>query len=586
MKDARLAAAPWPALLAVSLAWAIGAIVAVDPGADGLTTYAAALPVVRVSDAVAGLALVLAGGLAYAQPRARRLGLLVLLVGLAWFGADWEGAEDAPGLLRSLGALVAPFSLVLVLHLALALPGGRIRSPTARTAVAAAYAITAAVSIGRALLRDPLLDLHCWRNCGDNALLVHADPGIASALGDIWLWSALAIAVCVIALAARRLLAATRPARQVAIPLLGPAVLVGATEAAYELALLRTPLEDPERAGFAAIFLARSLAYTALAAGLAWSIVRIPRTRARVARLAGELGDAPPPGRLREALASALGDPDVDVLYPRPDSRQLIDADGKPAVPAASARAVCRVIRRGRPLALVLHDPALVDERELARALGSAARLAVENEALRAEALAQLRELRDSRARIVEAGDAERRRLERNLHDGAQQRLLALSYDLRLARAGAAGDGEEKLVALLDAAGAETTTALDELRELAHGIYPAILTEAGLAPALETLADQAPLPVELVDMERARLPPTVETTAYVTVSEAIDDARRRGASFLIARVVREGGHMVITAEDDGAPRSARPVHLADRLGALGGSLDAGDGTLRAEIPCA
>ena len=186
--------------------------------------------------------------------------------------------------------------------------------------------------------------------------------------------------------------------------------------------------------------------------------MRIPRTRARVARLAGELGDAPPPGRLREALASALGDPDVDVLYPRPDSRQLIDADGRPAVPAASARAVCRVIRRGRPLALVLHDPALVDERELARALGSAARLAVENEALRAEALAQLRELRDSRARIVEAGDAERRRLERNLHDGAQQRLLALSYDLRLARAGAAGDGDEKLVALLDAAGAETTT--------------------------------------------------------------------------------------------------------------------------------
>ena len=100
MKDARLAAAPWPALLAVSLAWAIGAIVAVDPGADGLTTYAAALPVVRVSDAVAGLALVLAGGLAYAQPRGQRLGLLVLLGLLAWFGADWEGAEDAPGLLR------------------------------------------------------------------------------------------------------------------------------------------------------------------------------------------------------------------------------------------------------------------------------------------------------------------------------------------------------------------------------------------------------------------------------------------------------------------------------------------------------
>ena len=586
MKDTRLAAAPGPVLIAVTLVWAFGAIVAVDPAVDMSTTYAAAHPAVRVSDIVAGLALVLAGWLAYAQPRTRRLGLLVLLVGLAWFGTDWEGAEDAPALLRSLGALVAPFSLVLVLHLALALPGGRIRSSAGRTAVAAAYTITAVVSVGRALLREPLLDLHCWRNCGDNALLVHAAPGIASALGDIWLWSALAIALCLIAVAVRRLATATRPARHVAMLLLGPAVLVGATEAAYALALLRTPLEDPERFGFAVIFLARSLAYTTLAAGLAWSIVRVPRTRARVARLAGELGDAPPPGGLREALASALGDPDLDVLYHRPDSSQLIDAAGKPAVPPASGRAVGRVVRRGRPLALVLHDPALVDERELQRALGSAARLAVENEALRAEALAQLRELRDSRARIVEAGDAERRRLERNLHDGAQQRLLALSYDLRLARAGAAGDGEEQLVALLDAAGAETTTALDELRELAHGIYPAILTEAGLAPALETLADRAPLPVELGDVERARLPRAVETTAYVTVSEAIEDACRRGASLLTARVVREGSHLVITAVDDGAPRDARPVHLADRVGALGGSLDAHDRTVRAEIPCA
>jgi signal transduction histidine kinase len=586
MKDARLAAAAWPAMLVVSVAWALGAIVTVDPGADALTTHAAALPAARVADIVAGLSLLLAGGLACTQPRARRLGLLVVLAGLAWFGADWEGADDAPTLLRSLGALVAPFSLALVLHLALALPGGRIRSPVARTVVAGAYAITAAVSVGRALLRDPLLDLHCWRNCGDNALLVHADPGIASALGEMWLWSALAIALGLVALGARRLLAATRPARRVVTPLLGPAVLVGATEAAYAVALLRTPLEDPERADFAAIFLARSIAYTALAAGLAWSIVRVPRTRAHMARLASELGEAPSPGRLREALAAALGDPDVDVLYPRPGSEQLIDADGRPTSPTAPGRAIARIIRRSRTLALVLHDPALVNERELERALGSAARLAVENEALRAEALAQLRELRDSRTRVVEAGDAERRRLERNLHDGAQQRLLALSYDLRLARAGAAGDGDHELVALLDAAGDESATALDELRELAHGIYPAILTEAGLPPALETLADQAPLPVELGEVEAARLPPAVETTAYVTVADAIEDARRRGASFLAARVVREGDDLLITAEDDGAPRSAPPVHLADRVGALGGSVNAGERTLRAEIPCA
>ena len=488
MADARSGAGPRAAMLALAaaaLAWAVGAIVAVDTGADPPTTYAAALPAARIAGAAAGLCLVLAGALACAQPRARRLGLLALLAAVAWFGAGWEGAEDAAPLLRSLGALVAPFSLALVLHLALALPGGRVRAPAARAALAAAYAITAAVSVGRALLRDPLLDLYCWRNCSDNSFLAHADPGIASALGDVWLWSALAIALGLIAFCARRLLGGTGPARRAAAPLLGPALLVAAAEAAYSVALLSDRLEDPGRAGFAAIFLARSFALAALALGLAWSVVRVWRTRARVARVARELGEAPAPGELRQALAAALGDHGIEVLYPRAGSGELIDADGRIAAEPAPGRAVARITRRRRPLALVLHDRALLDEQELEPALGSAARLAVENEALRAELLAQVRELRASRTRIVAAGDAERRRLERNLHDGAQQQLLALSYDLRLARAG----GDAALVGLLDAAGEETTAALEELRELAHGIFPAILGEAGLAPALATLAD-------------------------------------------------------------------------------------------------
>ena len=194
-------------------------------------------------------------------------------------------------------------------------------------------------------------------------------------------------------------------------------------------------------------------------------------------------------------------------------------------------------------------------------------------------------ELQASRARIVETGDAARRRLERNLHDGAQQRLLALSYDLRLARAGANGDDKTRLASPLDAAAEEIEAALEELRELAHGIYPAILTEAGLGPALETLADDAPLPVELGDSSARRPPPAVEPTAYVVVDEAIEDAAGRGATWLAVRVDHEGDRLVVTTDDDGAPRSSALVHLADRVGALGGSLVAGDTTLRAEIPC-
>jgi signal transduction histidine kinase len=588
MAHTRLALGPRLALLAaaaLSLAWAITAILAVDPATDPPTTYAAALPAAQVADIAAGLGLVLAGALALTQPQARRLGLLAMLAGLAWLGPDWEGWETGPPLLRSLGAVVAPFSLALVLHLALALPTGRLRSPFALALTIVAYGIAGAVSFGRALFRDPLLDLYCWRNCSDNTFLVHADPSIASSLNDIWLWSALAIALALLAVAAYRLVTATRPARRVLLPLLGPAMLVGGSEAAYTLALLRTPFEDPDRSDFAAIFIARSLGLAALALGLAWNVLRVPRTRARVARLASELGEAPPPGKLREALVAALGDPDIDVVYPRSDSEQLIDANGRRAALPTGGRAVARITRGDRTRALVVHDPALVDEPQLERALGSTARLAVENEALRAEALAQVEDLKASRARIVEAGDAARRRLERNLHDGAQQRLLALSYDLRLAQAGARADHDEVLVGVLDAAGGETASALEELRELAQGIHPAILSEAGLAPALQTLADEAPLPVELGHVAPHHQAPAVETTTYVTVSDAIEDANRRGATFLAVRIDRENGRLVITAKDDGAPRSSRLVQLADRVGALGGSLEVGRRTLRAEIPC-
>ena len=570
---------------AVALAWAVGAIVAVDPGASQPTTYAAELPLARVAEAVAGVGLILAGGLACTQSRARRLGVLSLLAGVAWFGADWEGAEDAPVLLRSMGALAAPLSLAFVFHLALALPAGRLTSSAARLAVAVTYVLAATATVGRALVLDPLLDLYCWRNCTDTAFLVHADQSLARTLGDLWLGAAIAIGLGVVAFAAHRALTATPPARRAAMPLLAPAALVGAAEAVYAFALLDTPMEDPARVGFATIFVARCAAYAALAVGLTWTVVRVPRTRARVASVAGELGAAPPPGRLREALAEALGDPQVDVRYRRAGSDELIDAEGHPAPPPPPGRAVARIIRRGRPLALVLHDPALVDEPELERALGSAARLAVENEVLRAEALAQVRELRASRARIVEASDAARRRLERNLHDGAQQRLLALSFDLRVAKAAATRDGDEQRVALLDAAGRETGVALEELRVLAHGIYPAILAEAGLAPALETLADEAPLPVELDGVEQTRLPPAVETTAYVAVAEAIEDAHRRGASFLAARVALDGVRLTVTADDDGRAGGPAPENLADRIGALGGSLTVDETGLRAEIPC-
>jgi signal transduction histidine kinase len=244
------------------------------------------------------------------------------------------------------------------------------------------------------------------------------------------------------------------------------------------------------------------------------------------------------------------------------------------------------IVREGEPLALVAFNPALLDGSDLEREIGSAARLAIENERLQAEVFAQLEDLRSSRARIVERADAERRRLERDLHDGAQQRLLALSYELRLARAAAQEDGDPELTKLLASAADEAQTALVELRELAHGIYPAILAEAGLAPALATLADEAPLPVELGELPADRYAPAVETAGYLAIADAVDDAARRYATFIFVEVARAADRLVVTAHDDGAARASALTHLADRIGALGGSLEIGPTTLRAEIPCA
>ena len=283
------------------------------------------------------------------------------------------------------------------------------------------------------------------------------------------------------------------------------------------------------------------------------------------------------------ALARAVGDPGLQIAYWLPDSQRYVNADGRPVAQpvAAPGRAITALVRDGRRIAVVSHTAALPD---LEREIGAAVRLALENERLQAEALAQLDQLRASRVRIVETGDTERRRLERDLHDGAQQHLLALSYDIRLASAQANGDPQT--ASLLTEATDQAQAALGELRELAHGIYPAILGEAGLAAALATLADAAPLPVEIRNAAQERYPAAVETAAYVLVAEALDDAAGRNASHAAVSVVQDGGRLGVTLEDDGSDRTSAMVQLADRVGALDGRLTVERTRLQAQLPCA
>ena len=570
--------------LAAGLIYGVGAL-AVALRVGERTTYAGHSDLAAALAVVAGLTLIAAALVtSFARP-AGRIGDLALLAGFVWFAPFWAGWVGGPPLVRSLGTLAAGFAFPVLLHLVLSYPTGALRSKATRALVVAVYVEATLSALGRALFRDPFFDPNCWDNCTDNVFLVHSLPRVARVIQDADLWFAVAAAVALATVCIRRLATASAPARRTLWPVLAGGIALAAATIAHSIALDRMPLEDPGDAVFLSIFAGGCAAVILLALGLMWTVLRARVQRRSVARIVAELGDAPPPGSLESALARAIGDADLRIAYWLPDSQRYVDGRGDPVeepVPAAG-RAVTPLMRDGRRVALVAHTAAVA---ELEREIGAAVRLALENERLQAEVLAQLQDLRVSRTRIVETGDAARRRLERNLHDGAQQQLLALSYDLRLARAAATGDGDAQLVALLDTSGDETTAALEELRELAYGIYPAILTEAGLAPALATLADEAPLPVELGEVEPARQPLAVETTAYVAVADAIEDARRRGASFLAARVVREGDSLVIAAEDDGAPRSTRLVHLADRVGALGGSLDVAGTTLRAEIPCA
>jgi signal transduction histidine kinase len=218
----------------------------------------------------------------------------------------------------------------------------------------------------------------------------------------------------------------------------------------------------------------------------------------------------------------------------------------------------------------------------LVQAIGPAAIVAIDNERLQAELLAQLAELRSSQVRIVQTGDAERRRLERNLHDAAQQRVLALSYGVGLALTAARKSARRDVPELLQRAMRTVQSTVDELRQLAHGIYPAVLTESGLRPALLSLADLSSVRVEIGTVESARLPAIVERTAYLAAADIIHQAGSAGVDELTIAAVRAGDDLVVEIRPaDVTPTSS----LSDRLGALGGKTLQTEEALRVEIPC-
>jgi signal transduction histidine kinase len=407
--------------------------------------------------------------------------------------------------------------------------------------------------------------------------------GIGVAIG----WAALAALLMAV-----RLARSSRPAFRTAAPVLVAAIAyLGFASADLWHGLNRGFLAND--AADLRLWRLQGASLMALSAGVAWGLLRARRTRTSVAQLVVELGQGEPTGGARETLAAALGDPSLHLAYRRRSADGYVDMEGHAVSTEPSAgRAATPLVRDGREIAVIVHDQDLLGDPGLIEDAIAAARLAVENESLQAEVRAQMNEIRASRARIVVAADAERRRLERDLHDGAQQSLVGLSLGLRLLRNAAERSSAGSTVPALEVADQELGRALSELRDVAHGIYPAVLSDEGLAAALETLSEQLPASVRLGRVPDGRFPAPIEAAAYFAAAELVRDVPE-GNGRASVEILQADGRLVVAVERLGDMDDAeeRLVEVADRVGALDGEVDVdaranGHVSMKARIPCA
>lgn len=531
----------------------------------------------------AGAVFVIAGLVAAGRRPDSVSGRLLVATGLAWLGA--QTLLVIPNALAATVALaLLPLSLAFLAHLSLAFPNG-LASRAERVLVAVPYALVVAAI--------PVLDFGDCTDCARNVFGIDTDRGF----GRIWyatlMLAATGTALCFLTVLVRRWRRGSVAARRVLLPVVPGACLFAVAYVSALLSELGLPTGVGTRGALVALVLL-ALAPVVFLGGL----LRARLARGHVGRLVVELGDVSPGGALREALARALGDPTVEVAYWLAERSGYVDGQGQAmSLPSGDGhRAVTFIERSGKPVGALIHDPALRDDPAHVDAVCAAAGLALENERLHAEVLARLEEVRASRARIVEAGDAARKRVERNLHDGAQQRLVSLSLAIGMARSklgtGAVSDAEK----LLGQASQEATHAIKELRELAQGLHPAILSEVGLVAAVQSVAERSRVPVEVHASTNGPLSDSVEATAYYVVSESLTNvAKYARASSVRVRIEHCGDRLRVEVADDGTGGAEmRPGSglegLADRVAVLEGHLEVhsspGAGTrIRADLPC-
>jgi len=528
------------------LCWPAGAAACI---AAEWRLYGWAAPGRWVPDLLTGWCLIGCGLAGWARRPASRAGALLVAAGFAWFVPGIAAA--GVGRLGGLGGLALYLYRGPLVQLVLTYPRDRVSGWVEGVTVAVGYA--------------------------------------AAVVTPVWgsLAGSVALAACMVVVAARAYMrAAGRERRMRRSALQATAVFAAGTAA---VALARSAVSG--QAMVAASLLAYEVMLCALAAGLLVGLWRWRWERAEVADLVVELGEARP-GTLRDELARALGDPSVRVGYWLPESAGFVDAAGRSlAVPGpGSGRSATVVERDGQPLAVLVHDPAVLGDPGLVEAVASAARLAAANARLQAEVRARLAEIAASRRRILVAGDEERGRLERRLSEGALRRLGELAHSLRLARQSAAGQDTAERVARTES---QLACTQEDLGRLARGLHPRQLAGQGLDAALAALAGDFPLRVNLT-VPVTQTSPAVEACVYFLCSEALANAAKHAsASAVHIAVTPQVDGITVEVADDGAggadPGGRGIRGLADRVETLGGTLTVasapGQGTrLTAVIP--
>ncbi|MGW4111160.1 ATP-binding protein [Actinosynnema sp. NPDC004786] len=522
-----------------------------------------------------------------------RMGLLMTILGtlLASTAPAAFALETGSGAVNGVVAVafvLTAFQLPLGAHVFLAYPSGVVHDRLGRGVAVAGWVFGGVTALAQALAGPIRPEGRCRDVCAPMPLVDH--PGLAAATAQLSGLGSAVLTLVGASVIVHRLVRASRRQRRV---LAFPGVAMVATAVLFAVVgLLAAASPDGVDQALAPAQFA-SLVAVPLAFFL--GLLRARLDEARVSDLVRHIRFVRA-DRLREALSTALDDPGLRIGFPTPGG--CVDAAGEAVdLPDDPARRTV-VGDADDPLAVIVHDAGLRTEPALLESAGAAVRLALENARLQEAMWRQLEEVRASRARLVTAGDDARRRLERDLHDGAQQRLLSVGLILNLVRQSLSPDGTRpETVALLDEVEAELRLATRELRELARGIHPAVLTMQGLRAAVEQLLVRVPLRSDVRIGELPRLRQAVEATAYFVVSEAVANAVRhaRAARIGVEVHVEVGGCLVVRIADDGvggatpAPGSGLSG-LTDRVAAVGGRLTlhspAGHGTtLTAELPC-